>query len=263
MEIYYSQHGEDFLLNKIFKGKADGYYVEVGCLDGIEFSNTYFFEKKGWQGMCIEAHNDFIGALSKNRPNSKVVHCAVGETNKEKVTFYANKVGSLSTLDKDEEERWKANYAKDFYGFEEQEVSMRTLTSVFDELRVKTIDLVSLDIEGYEVQALIGLDFKKYSPRIFIIEYKDEIHKSQVDDILHKNQYHFLSKIGCNLFYSLNIEDKKILNANYGNIKLMKVDQYGVEQIHKISLINPTGIFKILLAVRARLSKIVRRLRGN
>ena len=113
MNSFYSQHGEDFLLNKIFKGKADGYFVEIGCLDGIEYSNTYYFEKKGWKGTCIEAHNDFINVLQRNRPNSSIVHCAVGEDDVKSVIFYANKVGSLSTLDKNEEERWKKNYSKD------------------------------------------------------------------------------------------------------------------------------------------------------
>ena len=78
MSVYYSQHGEDFLLNKIFENKKTGYYVEIGCLDGIEFSNTYFFEKMGWEGACVEAHNDFIDKLRENRPRARVVHCAEG-----------------------------------------------------------------------------------------------------------------------------------------------------------------------------------------
>ena len=119
---FYSQHGEDFLLNKIFKDKADGVYVEIGCLDGIEYSNTYYFEKKGWSGICLEAHNDFIPLLKMNRPGASIVHCAVGEKDKDNVTFYANKIGSLSTLDKNEEERWKKDYKEYFTGFEEQTV---------------------------------------------------------------------------------------------------------------------------------------------
>ncbi|HLA58618.1 MAG TPA: FkbM family methyltransferase [Puia sp.] len=242
---FYSQHGEDFLLNEIFKGKRDGYFVEVGCLDGIEYSNSYHFEKKGWKGACIEAHNDFINSLFKNRPNSTIVHCAVGEDNKENVTFYANKVGSLSTLDKNEEERWKKNYSADFHGFEEQHVSMRTLTSIFDQLALKTIDFVSLDIEGYEVKALSGLDFAKYKPRVFVIEYKDELHKSQLDEILFKYKYHFLSHVGCNLFYSLEITDKKIVNANHGIVQLIRVDSNGVQHYKEIKLKKPSWTDKI------------------
>ncbi|HZB15306.1 MAG TPA: FkbM family methyltransferase, partial [Chryseolinea sp.] len=245
MDTYYSQHGEDFLVNKIFNGKSEGYYVEIGCLDGIEYSNTYFFEKRGWEGACIEAHRDFIGELKKNRPTSHIVHCAVGEADKDNVIFYANKVGSLSTLDKNEEGRWKKNYASDFYGFEEQRVSMRTLTSIFDELKPRIIDFVSLDIEGYEVNALSGLDFSKYKPKLFVIEYKDEIHKSELEKILFKHSYYFLSKIGCNLFYSLNKADEKIVKADYGTIRLIKVGPDGSQRTHEVKLRQPNWLDKV------------------
>jgi FkbM family methyltransferase len=247
---FYGQHAEDFLLDKIFKGKTDGYFVEIGCLDGIEYSNTYYFEKKGWNGVCVEAHNDFISALKKNRPQSAIVHCAVGEDNIDSVTFYANKAGSLSTLDKGEEERWKKNYTKDFHGFEEQKVPMRTLTSIFDELNVKSIDFVSLDIEGYEVKALAGLDFSKHLPKVFVIEYKDEIHKAGLEAILFKHRYHFLAHIGCNLFYSLQEDDRRVVTADYGLVHVIRVDEQGAQHPHEVNLSKPSFTDKIKSMLR-------------
>ncbi len=234
MEIFYSQHGEDFLVNKIFGDKRDGVYVEIGCLDGIEYSNTFYFEKKGWRGVCIEAHNDFIAPLRKNRPSASIIHCAVGEKDIESVTFYANKLGSLSTLDKSEEQRWKESYKEHFYGFEEQKVPMRTLTSIFDELKLGGIDFVSLDIEGYEVQALEGLDFGKYKPTVFIVEYKDDGHKEKLEQVLFPNGYKFISTVGCNLLYSLNASHKQIVRTKYGMVQLLLVDQNGVESTHMV-----------------------------
>ena len=245
MDIYYSQYGEDFLINKIFNNELNGCYVEVGCLDGVEFSNTYYFEKKGWRGACIEAHNDFISPLRRNRPNASVAHYAVGEKDADNVTFYANKIGSLSTLDKSEEERWKKNYKDYFHGFEEQKVQMRTLTTIFNELQIGHINFVSLDIEGYEVQALSGLDFTKYKPTVFIIEYKDEAHQNQIDNILLPQGYFFLSKIGCNLFYSLDLNHRKIVTARYGEVRLLQIDMDGKENWHNADQLNPTNARKI------------------
>ena len=237
MEKYYGQQGEDFLTDKIFQGNATGFYVEIGCLDGIEFSNTYLFEKKGWKGICIEAHKDFVELLKMNRPSSQIVHCAVGEKDQESVTFYANKIGSLSTLDKTQEERWKKNYKEFFYGFEEQIVAMKTLTTIFAELNVDQIDFISLDIEGYEVQALSGLDLSRYKPRIFIIEYKDDLHKAEVEAILIPHGYHYLAIIGCNLFYGTDASDGATLQKNYGSVPLVILDKDG-NQIIRETLVN-------------------------
>ncbi|MCH7535874.1 MAG: hypothetical protein IH948_09075 [Bacteroidetes bacterium] len=53
---YYSQLGQDrFLDEEIFKRKRDGFYVDVGAVDGLHFNNTLFFEReRHWKGMCIE-----------------------------------------------------------------------------------------------------------------------------------------------------------------------------------------------------------------
>ena len=245
MPEFYSQHGEDFLLNEVFKEKPTGYYVEIGCLDGVEYSNTYFFEIKGWKGACIEAHNDFIPLLHQNRPGAQVVHCAVGAEDLESVTFYANKIGSLSTIDKSAEERWKRDYKEFFTGFEEQTVRMRTLTSIFNELKPGNIDFISLDIEGYEVEALKGLDLTKYKPRIFIIEYKDDEHRAKVEQILFPHGYKFHTTVGCNLFYGTEAADKKILTKDYGTVNLVMKNPQGDEHHHQVNLSKPGLLTKL------------------
>jgi len=259
MEKYYSQTGEDYLLNQIFKGQDKGFFVEIGCLDGIDFSNTYIFEKKGWKGICIEAHNDFIEQLKKNRVNSTIVHCAVGPENKEKVVFYANKIGSLSTLDKNMEERWNKTHKNFFYGFEEQVVQMKTLTSIFNDLNIYQIDIISLDIEGYEVEALKGLDLSKYQPRIFVIEYKDEVHKRDLESLLFKHGYHFLSVVGCNLFYGKELEDKAILNRNFGKVQLTRFYADGKEYYEEILLKQPGFLDKVKLKLKIEANKLINR----
>ncbi|MBC7850817.1 MAG: FkbM family methyltransferase [Chitinophagaceae bacterium] len=240
MTKYYGQNGEDFLLDQIFKNKKDGFYVEIGCLDGIEFSNTYYFEKQGWKGLCVEAHQDFIEQLKKNRKGAQIVHCAVGEKDIEQVTFYANKIGSLSTLDKQEEARWEKNYKEFFTGFEEQKVKMQTLTTIFNEQNVPQIDFVSLDIEGYEVKALSGLDLKKYRPRVFVIEYKDEDHKKGIEEILFPAGYKYLGQISCNIFYSIEANDADIIKKDYGKLNVIILDKDGNEQVNEVNLSQPS-----------------------
>ena len=47
---YYSQHGEDILLAKVFEGVKDGYFVELGGLDGIRLSNSYLLSFRAGRG---------------------------------------------------------------------------------------------------------------------------------------------------------------------------------------------------------------------
>ena len=200
---FYSQHGEDFLLHKIFQGKRDGFFVEVGCIDGRRFSNSLHFEEIGWKGMCVEAHEGYIEQLRLNRPESIVCHFAVGSTDQEKITFFANSRGSLSTLDSSKEMEFKQKFGDYFSGFEQQNVSLTTLNTLFQKHDVTHIDFLSIDIEGYEVEALMGLDLNKYSPEVFVIESDSKEHEIRLDEILLKNAMYYKSncRLNQNLFY--------------------------------------------------------------
>lgn len=199
--MFYSQNGEDFIIDQIFQGAKDGFFVEVGCIDGRLFSNTLHFEEKGWKGMCIEAHQDYIGLLSRNRPNSRVCHCAVGEKNADAIPFYATERGSLSTLDKEQENRWKKDFSQFFNGFTVQSVPMRTLTSIFLEEGVTEIDLLSIDIEGYEVEALGGLDFERFRPKVIVVESDSPEHEQRIAEMLQPYSYRKVVHLNENLFF--------------------------------------------------------------
>jgi len=219
---FYSQHGEDFLLNEIFKNKQNGFFVEVGCIDGRRFSNSLTFEEKGWKGLCVEAHNDYIDLLKKNRPHSIICHCAASDHDEDNVTFYANKRGSLSTLDKTMENTFKDKYGEYFSGFDEQTVNIRRLDTLFKENNVTNIDFMSLDIEGHELEALKGLNFNKYKPTVIVVESDSQKHEQALDNLLLNNGYCKGTRLNQNIFY---ITDQSLSN-NIAN------KQFNVELIH-------------------------------
>lgn len=198
---YYSQHGEDATLDRIFNYKENGVFVEVGCIDGRRFSNSLCFEERGWTGLCIEAHPDYIDLLTQNRPNSIVSACAAGDNDADEITFYANRRGSLSTLDKGQEERFRNDYAPYFSGFEEKSVPLRRLDSLFAEHHLEDIDFVSIDVEGTEVQVLKGIDFSRFRPAVFLIESDSPEQESELDEIMEAAGYHKGFAISCNIFY--------------------------------------------------------------
>ncbi|MDX2426948.1 MAG: FkbM family methyltransferase [Cycloclasticus sp.] len=216
---YYSQHGEDALLDLIFGNQKEGFFVEVGCIDGRRFSNTLTFEERGWKGMCIEAHNGYIELLKKNRPNSIVCHCAAGEADEDAI-FYANARGSLSTLDKTSEARWQRDYAPYFSGFEEQQVKKVRLSTLLDYYHIIEIDILSLDIEGYEAEAVKGLDFIRHRPRVMVIESDSPLHERQLDKLILPHGYTKAMKLAANLVY---VRDKSLEKMLMGKKKVVQL----------------------------------------
>ena len=201
MTRYYSENGEDFLLDQLFNDRAHGVFVEVGCIDGRRHSNTLTFEERGWRGLCVEAHTGYIEMLQKNRPNSMICACAVGEADQDQVTFYANRWGSLSSLDKSKEHEFKSRFGPRFAGFEEQIVQKRRLDTLFKTYGLSEIDILSIDIEGYEVEALKGLDFRQFRPLVIVIESESRAHRRQMEAILLPNGYVRSVRLAHNIFY--------------------------------------------------------------
>ncbi len=46
---YFGEFGEDILINRFFRKKNDGFYVDIGCYHPIKGSLTYYLYKKGWR----------------------------------------------------------------------------------------------------------------------------------------------------------------------------------------------------------------------
>jgi hypothetical protein len=49
-------------------------------------------------------------------------------------------------------------------------VPARTLSSILDEVAAPDVDLLSLDVEGFEAEVLEGLDLDRHRPRYVLVE---------------------------------------------------------------------------------------------
>lgn len=66
------------------------------------------------------------------------------------------------------------------------EVPARTLSHILDHYQAPAVDLLSLDVEGYEASALRGLDLDRHAPRFVVVEVlvDDGASRAPVDDLL-------------------------------------------------------------------------------
>lgn len=179
-----AQFGEDRVLWNVFRGRSSGFFVEVGAYDGVSLSNTFFLEQLGWRGLLIEPIHELCLRAAAARPHSRVIHAACGKRESSGTTTFtvAKNVPVLSFLTADAEhvERCRREGAE----LEEIQVPLRSLNDIlmherrhappecnpWTAKRGWSIDLISIDTEGCELDVLDGLDLDRFRPRILVME---------------------------------------------------------------------------------------------
>ena len=171
--MYYSQSNQDKWVAEFLEFKKNGYFIEVGAYDGIQTSNTYFFEKNfNWSGICIEANPSIFNSLIENRKSVNV---------NKAVTDY----------------KGSCNFNSNEYKITNEGISIDcdTLLNILDENNSpNVIDYLSIDIEGYEYIALKEFDFIKYEIGLITVEHNlycdGDTRKNQIFELLTKNGFY-------------------------------------------------------------------------
>ena len=161
-----SQFKQDIDIINYFNYKKDGFFIELGAIDGIFHSNTYLLEKSyNWNGVLIEAnpiHKDAL--LNCDRNCFKFVDFAVYNENDKEIEFYINDIIGWSGIKETLPGRKHMSHII--------KLKTKTLTTILDSINApQNIDLLSLDIEGGEINVLKGLDLEKYKIKLIILEY--------------------------------------------------------------------------------------------
>ncbi len=158
----------------------DGYFVELGANDGITQSNTKYFELyKGWQGILIEPSPKQFMRLKKFRSRKNLFYncaCVGFDFPKTTIELMYSNLMSIALEGRNDIQDPVA-HAKEGENHSERErtftfhAQARTLQSILDESHSpKIIDLLSLDVEGGELEVLGGVDFEKTSFRYIVVE---------------------------------------------------------------------------------------------
>ncbi len=149
-----------------------GVFVEAGAYDGYKQSNTYYLERYGgWSGVLVEPIPALARKCARHRRGARVFNCALVpfDYSAPTVTMIFGEPTSAvkGVRSREQISRGLARTGRRPY---EVEVQARTLTAVLDEAEVSRLDLLSLDVEGYEIPVLRGLDFERYAPRFILAE---------------------------------------------------------------------------------------------
>jgi FkbM family methyltransferase len=177
---YPSQIGQDkWVLETVFPGVTDGYFLDVGSGDGIFHSNTVELERRGWKGICVDPFPTHMETRTCQM-FTEVVWSVPGRV----MTFQkAEGIGGLA----DTLERWKDEAMK----APSVEMTTTTLDDILTRAKAPSfIHFMSLDIEGAELEALRAFPFDKIRLGALAIEHNyEEPKRTQLIEFLSERGY--------------------------------------------------------------------------
>lgn len=170
--LSYSRAGEDAILMEIFEGKNMGFFVDVGCYDPIIGSNTYGFYLNGWSGINIDPNERAIELFNKSRTRDINVHSAVDLTEGHIDYYSFNEAGfdQMNTISESFKE-----FAQNEFNLtvkSKTKVACQTLEHILDQYLPagKTIDFLSIDVEGKDLEVVQSNNWQKYRPVAVVTE---------------------------------------------------------------------------------------------
>ena len=204
----YSGSAQDLIINHFFKNKKKGIYIDVGCYHPYNGNNTKLLYDRGWSGINIDLDFHTIDFFNFVRKRDENINIAISDTEGEKnLYFFHNRsaINSLSEIRKKE--------AKEI-----RKIKTKTLNSVFENSKFKNekINLISIDVEGHEIEVLKSINLEKYAPEMVVIEFLErdiinnlEFHNQNISAILNseiykhmiKNNYNFVNWLHSDLIF--------------------------------------------------------------
>lgn len=177
---YYGLNGLDRKLEK-YLDFDNGFFFEAGANDGVNQSNTKYFEEfRGWRGLLVEPTPQKFFNCVANRPDAFVEWAALvpnGWTRPTVRMTYCNLMTiTEGALGDEQTRRAHLEKGRKFIPNEkiyEYNARARTIDEILKKYGIKHIDFMSLDIEGFEIDALNGMDLSNICPTYLLIEVRD------------------------------------------------------------------------------------------
>ena len=154
------------MLRRVFRAQPEGFFVDVGAAHPCDENDTYALYRRGWRGLNIEPNPVFFSQLQQERPEDSNLRAVLSDR-AEELTWY-NVVGTgLSTCVPELAEKYRSLGRE----VSEEVVPALTLAELLDTRGASGgIDLLKVDVEGFEEKVLAGNNWQRYRPKLILVE---------------------------------------------------------------------------------------------
>ena len=192
--------GEFRIMRRLVQPDWPRIFVDVGANNGFYGSNSFPFVARGWRSVLIEPHPRAFERLEKLHAGKKRTTClnmaCADKAGELPLYFSVNDDTSRATLCTDDSPMWQRVRSKDY-----KMVRVERLEIVLKEHGIpEEFGILSIDTEGMDYEVLLGLDLKRWHPRLIVTEdYMPKMDKKA--NYLSENNYEQVDKCDANSFW--------------------------------------------------------------
>lgn len=169
----YSQSGEDMVMRYLVYnvlGLPLPTYLDIGTNHPYIGNNTFYFYSRGSRGVCIEPDEQFAPLIRKYRKHDIHLKAGVAAGDGGNAVMYAfpGELSSWNTFSKEEAMVRQQEAGVAFT--EVEKVALVNINEVMAKYFSPHPNILSLDVEGLDLDILQSLDFSRYRPEVICIE---------------------------------------------------------------------------------------------
>ncbi len=218
-EFYYKKYskksfsisGVDLIIDRMFSKVKRGIYIDLGCNHPIKHNNTYLLHRRGWEGINIDADEKSIQEFKNLRKKDYNIRALISNKKRKIKYYFYHERSALNTVDAKLVKKRKAKPKK---------IILRETTTLNDVIEDSPyndskVNLLSVDIENHEYEALKNFKFSKYNIDCIVIEILNTsnkeietqnqnlnfIIKNNVFKLLKKNNYEMVNWVNSDLVF--------------------------------------------------------------
>lgn len=202
--LSFSQEGEDLVLARLFGNQTkSGFFVDIGAHHPVRYSNTYYFYRRGWTGLNVDALPGTEKLFRRMRPRDVTVECGIG-AKEGALTYFVFNEPALNTFSEQEAE--KKNHPP-YRIINKVQLPIITLAQLLDRHlpKGKMIDFMTVDVEGLDHEVIASNDWNRYRPKVLLVELLDtrleDLSNHPTAQLLQEQRYRVYAKTYNTFFF--------------------------------------------------------------